>query len=197
MSGGGERLPHAGRGLIAVSLLLHLCADSTAGAGSCSVLQIRLRGGEGQLDKVERIVPRAPGLPGANTRLTSGAKRVTGGADGGRRAVKRSRLSGPGAAGEGTAGGETRKLCPHQHIRSTCKECGGARICPHQRQRSKCKECGGASICPHQRQRSTCKECGGASICPHQRQRSHCKECREEADKAMSAGLEGLEEAGG
>jgi hypothetical protein len=28
-------------------------------------------------------------------------------------------------------------------------------------------------------------------MCPHQRQRSHCKECREEADKAMSAGLEG------
>ena len=27
--------------------------------------------------------------------------------------------------------------------------------------------------------------------------RSRCKECREEVDKAMSAGLEGLEEAGG
>ena len=144
-----------------MSLLLHLCADSTAGAGSCSVLQIRLRGGEGRLDKVERKVTRAPGLPGANTRLPAGAKHVTGGTDGGGRVVKRSRLSGPGAAAEGTAGGETRKLCPHQRIRSNCKECGGA------------------------------------SICPHQRRRSHCKECREEADKAMSAGLEGLEEAGG
>ena len=118
-------------------------------------------------------------LPGANTRLPAGAKHVTGGADRGRRAVKRSRHSGPGAAAEGTAEGDTRKLCPHQRIRGLCKECGGA------------------SICPHQRIRSTCKECGGASICPHQRRRSQCKECREEADKAMSAGLEGLEEAGG
>jgi len=177
MSRGGERLPHAGRGLIAVSLLLHLCASSTAGAGSCSVLQIRLRGGEGRLDKVERIVSRASGLPGANTRLPADAKRVAGGADGGRRAVKRSRLSGPGAAAEGTAGSETRKLCPHQRQRSACKDCGGSSICPHQRIRSKCKECGGSSICPHQRIRSTCKDCGGASICPHQRQRSTCKEC--------------------
>ena len=67
-------------------------------------------------------------------------------------------------------------------------------LCPHQRIRSVCKECGGASICPHQRIRSECKECGGASICPHLRIRSRCKECREEADDAMPDGLEELEE---
>ena len=76
----------------------------------------------------------------------AGGKRSAGGAAGTGRTAKRSRLSGPGAAAEGTAGGDNRKtqrggLCPHQRRRSECKECGGAGICQHQRQRSKCKEC--------------------------------------------------------
>ena len=76
----------------------------------------------------------------------AGGKRGAGGAAGTGRAAKRSRLSGPGAAAEGAAGGDNRKterggLCPHQRRRSQCKECGGASICQHQRQRSRCKEC--------------------------------------------------------
>ena len=73
-------------------------------------------------------------------------------------------LSRPGAAEAGAATKKRCILCPHQRIRSQCKECGGVGICPHQRRRSKCKECGGASICQHQRQRSHCKECGGGSL---------------------------------
>ena len=83
-----------------------------------------------------------------------------------------------GAAMADTVNKKPRSLCPHQRIRNTCKECGGA------------------GICQHQRQRSLCKECGGAGICQHQRRRSRCKECRDEADKSMPAGLEELEEAG-
>ena len=57
MAGGGERLPQAGRVLLVVALLLHLCAGSAAGAASsCSALQTRLRGGEGLLDKADRVV---------------------------------------------------------------------------------------------------------------------------------------------
>ena len=57
MLGGGERLPQAGRVLLVVALLLHLCAGSAAGAASsCSALQTRLRGGEGLLDKADRVV---------------------------------------------------------------------------------------------------------------------------------------------
>ena len=67
--------------------------------------------------------------------------------------------------------------------------------CPHQRIRSTRKECGGASICPSQRIRSRCKECEGSSICPHQRIKSRCQECRQEADESMPAGLEELEGA--
>jgi hypothetical protein len=59
-----------------------------------------------------------------------------------------------------------------QAIRDAAPEQGGSRgkrgkpsLCPHQRIRSKCKECGGSSICQHQRRRSQYKECGGASIC--------------------------------
>ena len=67
--------------------------------------------------------------------------------------------------------------CPHDRVRSTCKECGGSQICEHNHIRSTCKECGGGSICKHDRQRSLCKDCGGASICVHARVRSFCKEC--------------------
>jgi hypothetical protein len=65
-------------------------------------------------------------------------------------------------------------ICPHQRIRSACKECGGASICQHQRKRSECKECVGVGFCQHQR--STSQECGEGSICQHQRQKSTCKE---------------------
>uniref|UniRef100_A0A0G4HIY3 CBM20 domain-containing protein n=1 Tax=Chromera velia CCMP2878 TaxID=1169474 RepID=A0A0G4HIY3_9ALVE len=68
-------------------------------------------------------------------------------------------------------------LCPHEKVRSRCKECGGKGICEHGRQRHQCKDCGGKGICEHGRQRHTCKECGGKSLCEHGRQRSKCKEC--------------------
>eukprot|EP00820_Chromera_velia_P027474 Cvel_11029.t1-p1 / transcript=Cvel_11029.t1 / gene=Cvel_11029 / organism=Chromera_velia_CCMP2878 / gene_product=Zinc finger protein 283, putative / transcript_product=Zinc finger protein 283, putative / location=Cvel_scaffold680:33973-36123(-) / protein_length=717 / sequence_SO=supercontig / SO=protein_coding / is_pseudo=false len=68
-------------------------------------------------------------------------------------------------------------LCPHEKVRSTCKECGGKGICEHGRQRHRCKDCGGKSICEHGRERCQCKECGGKSICEHGRIRSQCKEC--------------------
>jgi len=67
--------------------------------------------------------------------------------------------------------------CPHDRVRSQCKECGGSQICEHGLQRSMCKECGGSQICEHGRQRSTCKECGGSQICQHGRRRSQCKDC--------------------
>jgi len=141
-----------------------------------------------------------------------GGKRAADGTHTGDPAAKRVRRSGSWAAAGATAEGATRKggicqhqhirskckecggagICQHQRIRSQCKECGGASLCPHQRQRSRCKECGGASICQHQRERSRCKECGGGGICQHQRRRSQCKECRDEADTSMPAGLEEL-----
>ena len=96
------------------------------------------------------------------------------------------RVSGGTEEEADTAGGAAQKkplsVCPHQRIRSRCKECGGASICPHQRERSTCKECGGASICQHQRIRRHCKECGGVGICQH----------RAKGAQARSAGGEHL-----
>lgn len=67
--------------------------------------------------------------------------------------------------------------CPHNRIKSYCKECGGSSICSHNRQKSQCKECGGSQICSHNRVKSACKECGGSSICSHNREKSYCKDC--------------------
>jgi hypothetical protein len=87
---------------------------------------------------------------------------------------------GEGVDGTVAGGGAVKKgraKYQHNHIRSQCKECGGASICEHNRIRSRCKQCGGASICEHHRRRSDCKECGGSGICEHNRQRSRCKQC--------------------
>ena len=54
----------------------------------------------------------------------------------------------------------------------------GASLCPHNRVKSRCKDCGGGSICPHNRRKSQCKDCGGSSICPHDRRKSQCQLCR-------------------
>ena len=47
-----------------------------------------------------------------------------------------------GAAMADTVNKKPRSLCPHQRVRNTCKECGGAGLCQHQRRRGTCKECG-------------------------------------------------------
>ena len=56
-------------------------------------------------------------------------------------ASKRQRCGGAAVEAEGSAHKKARSRCPHQRIRSQCKECGGASICQHQRRRSECKEC--------------------------------------------------------
>jgi hypothetical protein len=68
--------------------------------------------------------------------------------------------------------------CPHDKIKSQCKECGGRSICIHKRYKPTCIECGGKSICEHKRQKSVCKDCKGVSLCCHQRQKSVCKDCK-------------------
>jgi hypothetical protein len=50
-------------------------------------------------------------------------------------------------------------ICPHNHRKYTCKECGGSSICEHKRIKYNCKECGGSSICEHKRIKYNCKEC--------------------------------------
>ena len=68
-------------------------------------------------------------------------------------------------------------ICPHNKRKSECKDCGGSQICQHNRIKSRCKDCGGSQICEHNRIKSTCKECCGASICPHNKRKSTCKDC--------------------
>ena len=67
--------------------------------------------------------------------------------------------------------------CPHNKIKSTCRECGGSVFCEHNKQKSTCRECGGSSICPHNKFKSSCRECGGSVFCEHNKQKSKCREC--------------------
>jgi hypothetical protein len=70
-----------------------------------------------------------------------------------------------------------RARCPHDKIKSVCKDCKGSAICVHGRRKSICKECGGVSLCEHGREKIKCKLCGGTSVCEHNRIKSACKEC--------------------
>ena len=71
------------------------------------------------------------------------------------------------------------RICEHDRIRSTCKECKGASICEHGRRRTECRECEGSSYCQHGRQRYLCRECGGGGVCQHGKITiSVCKQCR-------------------
>ena len=68
-------------------------------------------------------------------------------------------------------------ICPHDKRKSTCRDCAGGSICPHDKIKSECRDCGGGSICPHDKIKSRCRDCGGGSICPHDKRKSECKEC--------------------
>ena len=70
------------------------------------------------------------------------------------------------------------KKCPHDKIKSVCRDCGGVGICIHGRRKTQCKECGGGGLCPHNTQKSKCKICGGVGICPHDRIKSVCIQCK-------------------
>ena len=52
-----------------------------------------------------------------------------------------------------------RKQCPHNKLKSVCKECGGGSFCIHDKLKSRCKECGGGSFCIHDKCRNICKIC--------------------------------------
>ena len=69
-------------------------------------------------------------------------------------------------------------FCNHDKIKSRCRECKGGSICPHDKIKSTCRECKGGRICPHDKHKSTCRECKGSSICPHDKQKSTCRECK-------------------
>ena len=92
----------------------------------------------------------AGGAPsGTEAVIAAGERAVPAAAGAGKR-----RWSGDAAGAGGAANKKGRSRCPHDRIRSRCKECGGSGICQHQRTRSRCKECGGAGMCPHRRRRS-------------------------------------------
>ncbi len=68
------------------------------------------------------------------------------------------------------------KLCPHDRLKTRCKDCGGGSLCEHGVNRSEGQKCGGA-LCEHDRRRTLCKDCGGGSLCEHDRRRTICKDC--------------------
>ena len=79
----------------------------------------------------------AGGAPsGTEAVIAAGERAVPAAAGAGKR-----RWSGDAAGAGGAAHKKGRSRCPHDRIRSRCKECGGSGICPHQRRRSTCQEC--------------------------------------------------------
>ncbi len=67
--------------------------------------------------------------------------------------------------------------CPHDRLKSHCKECKGVNICSHNKFKNSCKKCNGKAICSHNKFKFACKECKGTSICVHGNHKYVCKEC--------------------
>lgn len=71
-----------------------------------------------------------------------------------------------------------RTMCPHNKIKTNCRDCLGKIYCVHDRRKARCKECGGSDYCIHNRRKARCKTCGGRECCIHDRNVYRCKLCK-------------------
>jgi hypothetical protein len=68
-------------------------------------------------------------------------------------------------------------ICIHKKLKTTCKLCKGGSTCEHDKIRARCKECISGSICKHGELKTICKKCKGTGICEHKKRRTECKQC--------------------
>lgn len=79
---------------------------------------------------------------------------------------------------EKEANKKARPKCPHNKLKTYCKDCGGGSLCVHGKRKPRCIDCGGSYICVHKKRKNQCKDCNGFSICVHKKRKTVCKECK-------------------